>query len=240
MNRNFYSTYSVNSSTYNDGLRSCILNTYGYMTIGLTLTAATIFVVSSSPFLFNLFFSTFLRFVFIGLPLLMILYYNNAEEKLGSFGVKTFFWLFCVVMGISLSYIPHVYDGESLFYAALLTACTFAIMSIYGRFTKVDLSSIKFFMIVGLFGVIISSVINLFINSEIVNFTISIITVVIFLVLTSIDIQELIKRYNSHYDSDHSTNSELITKISIRSATSLYLNFINLFLSILRIMGNRR
>merc|ERR1711904_15207 len=115
MNRNFYSTYSVNSSSYNDGLRSCILSTYSYMTFGLALTAITILTVSSSSYLFNLFFATFIRFIFIVLPLLMILYYSRVEERLTSSGVKTFFWLFCIVMGISLSYIPHIYDGESLF-----------------------------------------------------------------------------------------------------------------------------
>ena len=144
------------------------------------------------------------------------------------------FWLFSAVMGISMAPIMLMYTGASVFRVFLITAATFGAMSVYGYTTKTDLSSMRSFLIMGLWGVIIASIVNIFMQSSIVYWVVSYIAVAIFVGLTAYDTQKIRSLYRM------GNNEDTLTRMAIFGALSLYMDFINLFLYLLRIMGDRR
>lgn len=230
-------TPAVERAGMDEGLRAYMLKVYNYMTGGLILTALSAFVTLNTP-LFNLFFSqtglTALGWVVFLAPLLLIFLFNSMVMR-GTLGqVQAVFWGYSALMGASLAPVMLVYTAASMTRVFLITAATFGAMSIYGYTTKRDLTKIGSFMIMGLWGLIIASIVNIFLKSPAMYYVLSYVAVAIFVGLTAYDTQKIRSFYTS-YDTE-----DMMARRAISGALALYLDFINLFLYLLRIMGNRR
>ena len=223
------------ATNYDEGLRSYMLTIYNYMGSGLAITGLVAMMVASSETLMQLIFGTPLQWVVALAPLLMIIFvmpniYNYSVGK-----AQAMFWIFAGLMGMSLSSIFIVYTGESIARTFFITASVFGAMSLYGYTTKKDLTSMGSFMIMGLVGVIIASVVNLFLQSSALQFVLSLLSVAIFIGLTAYDTQRLKQVYYQF-----AGTGEMAVKAAIYGALQLYMDFINLFLQLLHLFGNRR
>ncbi len=228
---------------YNDGLRQYMLKVYNYMTAGLLITAFTAFLTVNTS-LINLFFSLNETNQVVGMsafgwlvmfaPLILVFAFNWVAFKGNIMQAQAVYWAFSALMGMSIAPVLIIYTGASVTRIFLITAAMFGSMSIYGYTTKKDLTSIGSFMIMGLWGIIIASIINIFMRSPGLYYALSIISVLVFTVLTATDTQKIRAIYA---DSD---SSESASKKAIFGALSLYLDFINMFLALLRLFGDRR
>ena len=241
-NRGVISGRAGTAAQIDEGLRAHMLRVYNYMVTGLALTGAVAFLVASTPALLSVFYvvtpqgflsATPLGWVAMLSPLAFVLVLSFGIQRMKASTGQLLFWLFAGVMGLSLSNIFILYTGESIARVFFITAATFAAMSLYGYTTKRDLTAIGSFLIMGLFGIIIASVVNIFIGSTMIQFAVSVLGVLIFVGLTAHDTQKIKQMYNS-VDS-----SEIAGKKAIMGALSLYLDFINLFLLLLHLFGNR-
>ena len=167
-------------------------------------------------------------------PLAMIFAFNAILSKGSLAAAQVMFWAFSVVMGMSLANVGLIYTSNSIVRVFLITAATFGGMSLLGYTTKKDLTKIGSFMIMGLWGIIIASIVNIFLKSSGLYFAISYIAVLVFTVLTAYDVQKI---KNMYYSADSSDN---MSRKAIAGAMSLYLDFINLFIYLMRIMGDRK
>lgn len=222
-------------TSYDQGLRSYMLSIYNYMGSGLAITGLVAMMVASSETLMQLIFGTPLQWVVALAPLAMIFFvmpniYNYSIGK-----AQAMFWIFAGLMGMSLSSIFIVYTGESIARTFFITASVFGAMSLYGYTTKKDLTSMGSFMIMGLIGVIVASLVNLFLQSSGLQFVISLLSVAIFIGLTAYDTQRLKQVYYQF-----AGTGDMATKAAIYGALQLYMDFINLFLQLLHLFGNRR
>ena len=226
------------------GLRSHMLRVYNYMTVGLALTGIVAFLVATTPALLSLFYELTLdgrlasakplAWIAMFAPLAFVLVLSFGIDRMRAATAQILFWVFAGVMGLSLSNIFIAFTGESIARVFFITAATFAGMSLYGYTTKRDLSGLGSFLMMGLIGIIIASVVNLFLQSNMVHFVVSVLGVLIFVGLTAHDTQRIKELY---YAAD---DSEVAGKKAIMGALSLYLDFINLFLLLLQLFGNRR
>ena len=216
-----------------EGLRAYMLRVYNYMVTGLALTGAVAFVVASTPAVFNAIFGSPLVWVVILAPLGMVFFLSARMHKMSFAGAQIAFWIFATLMGLSLASIFVVYTGESIARVFFITAATFAGMSLYGYTTKRDLTGWGSFLFMGLIGIIIAMVVNLFIQSTMVQFVISVLGVLIFTGLTAYDTQKIKEMYVAV------DGSEVAGKKAIMGALRLYLDFINLFLMLLHLFGSR-
>jgi len=231
------------SAEIDEGLRAYMLRVYNYMTTGLALTGVVAYLVASTPALLSLFYvltpdgrlagATPLAWVVMFAPLAFILVLNFGINRMRASTAQLLFWVFAGVMGLSLSNIFIVFTGESIARVFFITAGTFAAMSLYGYTTKRDLSRLRSFLLMGLIGIIIASLVNLFIGSTVMQLAISILGVLIFVGLTAHDTQAIKQMYNELDASD------VAGKKAIMGALSLYLDFINLFIFLLHLFGNR-
>lgn len=217
------------------GLQSYMQGVFNTMGVGLVVTGLTAFGVSSTPALFKLIFDSPLAWIVMLAPLGFIFFgFTPARvARMPSEKLKTLFIVFSAVMGISMAVLFHVFTGASIARVFFITAATFAATSLYGYTTKRDLTRVGSFLFMGLIGIVIASLVNLFLHSAMVHFVVSVIGVVVFTGLTAWDTQRLKESYVSGA-------GEANAKIAILGALSLYLNFINLFQIMLRFMGDRR
>ncbi|MFD2205024.1 Bax inhibitor-1 family protein [Kiloniella antarctica] len=215
------------------GLRAYMLGVYNYMTIALGITGLAAFGVSQSPELMNVIFGTPLKWVVMLAPLGMVFFLSARINKIQASTAQMLFWVFAVLMGVSLASIFVVYNMGSIARVFFITAAAFAGLSLVGYTTKKNLSAMGSFLIIGLFGLIIASVVNIFLASPGLEFVISIIGVLIFAGLTAYDTQRIKLMY---IESD---GSEVSQKKSVMGALSLYLNFLNMFMFLLQLLGNR-
>lgn len=216
------------------GLQAFLRNVFGYMGLGLLTTGIVSFLVSQSPTLMNLFFgSTVMSFIVMLSPLAFVLYLSYRIHTFSTEKAQLVFFLYAAVMGIALATIFVVYPIGNIAQAFLISAGTFAGMSIYGYTTQRDLTGMGSFMFMGLVGVILASLVNIFLKNTMMDFILSVITVIVFVGLTAYDVQKLKSIYAMNASQD-------LSKPAITGALSLYLDFINLFLAILRLMGGRR
>ncbi len=215
------------------GLRAYMLGVYNYMTIALGITGLAAFGVSQSPELMSVVFGSPLKWVVMLAPLGMVFFLSARINKIQASTAQTLFWVFAVLMGISISSIFLIYTGGSIVRVFFITAASFAGLSLVGYTTKKNLSAMGSFLIIGLFGLIIASVVNIFLGSPGLEFVISVIGVLIFAGLTAYDTQRIKLMYME------SDGSEVSKKKSIMGALSLYLNFLNMFLFLLQLLGNR-
>ena len=216
------------------GLRNYMMKVYGYMAMGLGLTGVVSFLTASSPAFFHAIFGTPLAWVVIFAPLGMVLFLSAKISSLSLSTAQTLFWVYAGTMGLSLSSIFYMYTGQSIARLFFVSASVFAAMSLYGYTTKKDLTNFGSFLMMGLIGLVIASVVNLFLQSTALQFGLSCIGVLVFTGLTAYDTQMIKELY---FESD---SIEVAGKKAIIGALNLYLDFINLFLSLLRIFGDRR
>ncbi len=233
------------AAVVDQGLRSYMLKVYNYMGIGLVITGLVAYfsytasVVQTAAGLqltdFGVaIFESPLRWVVILAPLAFVLVLSFGINKLSTGMAQVLFWVFAAVMGLSLSSIFLVYTQTSIAQVFFISAATFGAMSLYGYTTKRDLTQIGSFLIMGLIGVVIASIVNIFLNSSGLSFAISIVGVLVFVGLTAWDTQKIKESYNVGF------GAEVLAKGAIMGALSLYLDFINLFLMLLRLFGNQR
>ena len=232
------------------GLRSYMLKVYNYMASGVFLTGVVsllLFKLSggydiqvSSAGIQNLtpigqlLFGSPLMWIVMLAPLGIVLYMSFGIRKMSASKAQTTFWIFAALMGASLASIFLVYTGASITRVFFITAGTFGAMSIYGYTTKRDLTRLGSFLMMGLIGIIIASIVNMFMKSTMMYFVISIIGVLIFVGLTAYDTQKI---KNMYLVSD---SGEIMGKKAVMGALTLYLDFINLFIMLLRLFGQRR
>jgi len=212
---------------YDEGLREFMLNMYNHTAAGLAVSGVVAWFVYSSGLLFAMAGSLWL---FALAPLGMILWYSFAGRNWAYEKLRNFYYAFTAVMGVGLAPIFAVYTGASITQVFFITAATFGGASLWGYTTKRDLTGFGHFLFMGLIGIIIASIVNLFMASSALMFTISILGVFIFTGLTAWDTQNAKQIYLNHGGDP---------RYGVQFAISLYLNFINLFQMLLSLLGNR-
>jgi FtsH-binding integral membrane protein len=229
------------------GLRAYMLRVYNWMASGLLLTGVVAYLIANTS-LINAFYplvqtpfgythqATALAMISIFLPLAFVLVLSLGVNKLSTSAAQTLFWVFCAAMGASLTNIFLVYTSESIVRVFFITAGTFAATSLFGYTTKTDLTKMGGFMMMGLIGIIIAGLVNIFLASSALQFAISIIGVVVFTGLTAYDTQRIKADYVQYA---YAMGTDGVAKRSVYDALSLYLNFINLFMMLLQLLGNR-
>ena len=217
-----------------EGLRSFMLKVYNYMGLGLALTGAVAFFVSTSPALMQAIFGTPLQWLVMLSPFAFILVLSFGINRLRPATAQLLFLAFAGVMGLSLSSIFIVYTGTSVARVFFITASVFGAMSLYGYTTKKSLASWGSFLFMGLIGILIAMVVNIFLASSALHFIISVVGVLIFTGLTAYDTQQIKHQY---YEGDTAVIAE---KKAIMGALRLYLDFINLFIMLMHLLGQNR
>jgi hypothetical protein len=217
------------------------------MASGLLLTGIVAYAIANTD-LINAFYpvvmtpvgprhtASALAMIAIFAPLAFVLVLSMGVNRLSRSAAQTLYWLFCAAMGASLTNIFLIYTSESIVRVFFITAATFAAMSIYGYTTKADLSRFGSFLFMGLIGIVLASVVNIFLGSSALQFAISIIGVIVFTGLTAYDTQRIKSAYVQYA---YAEGSDQAAKRSVYDALSLYLNFINLFMLLLQLLGNR-
>ncbi len=229
-----------------EGLRQHMLRVYNYMASGLALTGIVAVVIAQISFVptasgqlglteigYTLF-ATPMKWVVMLAPLGLVFFLSARLHKLQFGTAQTVFWIFSALMGMSLAIVFMIYTGASIARVFFITAGTFGAMSLYGYTTKKDLTNWGSFLFMGLIGIIIASVVNIFLASSALQFAISVIGVLVFVGLTAYDTQKIKNEYAEHYDEDTAG------KLAISGALRLYLDFINLFMMLLHLFGSRR
>ena len=224
---------TVDRIAIDEGLRAYMLRVYNYMASGLALTGIVAFGVASSPALLKAIYGTPLLWVVMFSPLIVVFFLSARVNRMSLGAVQATFWTFAVLMGLSLAYIFLIYTGASIARVFFITAGTFGAMSLYGYTTKRDLTGWGSFLFMGLIGIIIASIVNIFLASPAIYFAVSVIGVLIFVGLTAYDTQKIKEMY---VEAD---STAVAGKKAIMGALRLYLDFINLFLMLLRLFGNR-
>jgi FtsH-binding integral membrane protein len=238
---------AATSAVYDAGLRAYMLRVYNWMASGLLLTGVVAFGIAHTS-LINAFYPlvqtpfgyahhpTPLAMIAMFAPLAFVLVLSLGVNRLSTQAAQALFWVFCATMGASLTNIFLVYTNDSVVRVFFITAATFAGTSLYGYTTKSDLSRMGSFLFMGLFGLIIASLVNVFMQSSALQFAVSIIGVIVFTGLTAYDTQRIKASYLQFAYADGPQGA---AKRSVYDALSLYLNFINLFMMLLQLLGNR-
>jgi uncharacterized protein len=242
-NRGTVLNRSAAAAQIDEGLRSYMLRVYNYMTTGLALTGAVAYLFGTTPALISLLYApnasggvsaTPLAWIAMLSPLAFVLVLSFGIQRMKASTAQLLFWLFAAVMGMSLANIFLMFTGESIARVFFITAATFAAMSLYGYTTKRDLTGLGSFLFMGLIGIVIASIVNIFVGSSMMQFAISVIGVLVFVGLTAYDTQKIKEMY------DELDGSEVAGKKAIMGALRLYLDFINLFMMLLHLFGNNR
>jgi FtsH-binding integral membrane protein len=240
----FSNTYTNTAKGFDAGLRQYFLAVYNYLAVALAITGMSAFasvnfapltkllyiVSPSGQFLGTTGLGTLVSFAPIGFALYFFMGFANMDLK----KAQTVFWIYAAVMGLSLSYLGIVYTGVSLARTFFVCAASFGAMSIYGYSTNKDLTSMGSFLVTGLIGITFAALINIFLQSSALYFASSLIGILIFLGLIAWDTQKLKAMYYQV------GGGELGQKMAIMGALSLYMDLINLFLHMLRFLGDRR
>jgi len=235
--------YGTSASTQHDeGLRKYFLKIYQLMSSGLAITACSAISVLTLPTLTNLMFITNIYGHYMGLtsigwlvsfiPLAISLYFAFGYSRISADNARILFWFYAALVGVSLAPLGIIYTGASVARTFLVCSAMFGSMSLYGYSTDKDLTGIGSFLVMGLIGLILTSVINMFLQSSAVEYAISVIGTIIFTGLTAYDTQKLKHIYYSGCDTSD--------KVGVMGAFTLYLDFINLFVFLLRFLGVRK
>lgn len=231
-----FDSYASPSYAYerdSDAVSELFAKVYRRMAGGLALTAAAAYITASSRTLLSLVLG-WPAFVLMGLELLLVLWLSSSIDRLSAVAANTMFFVYSLMNGVSLSVILLVYAQSSVYGAFLSTAGMFCAMSIYGLRTGRDLTSFGGFLRMGLFGIIIAIVVNIFMRSQLIDMCISIFGVLLFLGLTAWDTQKI------RSAADTAFGEEAYDKAAVMGALILYLDFINIFIYLLRLFGKRR
>ena len=229
------STYGAASQVEVDqALRSYMLRVYNIMASGLLLSGIVSVLVAQSPAAMHAIFGSGLGMIVVWSPLAILLVMSFGLQKLSANTVSALYWVFVALMGVSTASIFYIYQLHSIVQIFFVTAATFGAMSLYGYTTGRDLTNFGSFLMMGLFGIIIASVVNLFVHSSALGFAVSVIGVLVFTGLTAYDTQRIKLQF---YEGN---SAEVTSKMAVMSAVALYLDFLNLFMLLLRLMGDRR
>jgi FtsH-binding integral membrane protein len=220
-------------ANFDAGLRQHMLRVYNYMGLGLVVTGLVAFFVASTPALYVPIFSSPLKWVVMLAPLAFVLVFSFRMQSMSASGAQAMFWAFCAVMGLSLASVFLVFTGTSIARTFFIAATMFGATSLYGYTTKRDLTQFSSFLIMGLIGVVIASVVNIFLGSTALQFAVSVIGIFVFIGLTAWDTQTIKEQYAENFD------AESQQKLAVFGAFSLYLNFINIFQLLLTFTGQR-
>ena len=259
LNRNYASPFGraagrADAAAVDAGLRAYMLRIYNYMSVGLAITGLAALgvymaAVTSDPsqvayhfrdigltsFGYAIYFSP-LKWLFMLAPLIMVFALSAGINRLAPSTAQMMFWVFSALMGVSLSSIFLIYTHTSIVRVFFITAATFGALSLYGYTTKRDMTGFGSFLFMGLVGIVIASLVNLFLASSALQFAVSVIGVFVFAGLTAWDTQRLKNEYIYGYAS---AGGDIAERAAITGALSLYLNFINLFTLLLQLLGQR-
>jgi FtsH-binding integral membrane protein len=259
LDRNYASPFGraagrADAATVDAGLRAYMLRIYNYMSIGLAITglaALGVYMVAVAdgssadairigklyltPIGYQIYVGP-LKWLFMLAPLAMVFAISAGINKFKPATTQLLFWVFSALMGISLSSIFLVYTHTSIVRVFFITAASFGALSLFGYTTKRDMTGMGSFLIMGLFGIIIASVVNIFVASSMLQFIVSVVGVLVFAGLTAWDTQRLKNDYIYGYASQ---GGDVAERAAISGALSLYLNFINLFTLLLQLLGQR-
>jgi len=224
---------AADAALFDEGLRRHMLRVYNVMAAGLVLTGIVAFAVASTPALAAAIFGTPLKWVAMFAPLAFVMFFSFRIERMSAAGAQAAFWAFAAVMGVSLASVFLVFTGASIARTFFIAAAMFGATSLYGYTTRQDLSRFGSFLIMGLIGVLIASLVNIFLGSTMLQMVVSIAGVIVFTGLTAWDTQSIKERYSAHHD--HETGG----KLAVFGALSLYLNFVNIFQLLLNFTGER-
>ncbi|WP_265517836.1 Bax inhibitor-1 family protein [Nitratireductor luteus] len=220
-----------------EGLRAYMLRVYNLMALGLAITGVAAFATAqlamTNPAFAQVMYGSPLRWVVMLAPLGLVFFLSARIHKMSVSAAQTSFWVFAAVMGLSLSSIFLVFTGESVVRVFFITAASFGALSLWGYTTKRDLTGMGSFLFMGLIGLILAMIVNIFLASSALQFAISAIGVLIFAGLTAYDTQQIKEMY---YEGDDAAVSG---RKAIMGALRLYLDFINLFMFLLQFLGNR-
>ncbi len=242
-----YNPATAASQVLDAGLRAYMLRVFNWMTSGLLVTGIVSLAIMQLG-LSDLFYQTVrtgrgvsvsptgLGLIAMFAPLAFVLVLSFGVNKLSRTSVQAIYWAFCAAMGASLTNIFIIYTGNSVVRVFFITAGTFAAMSAWGYTTNRDLSKMGSFLMMGLFGIIIASLVNMFVASSMMQFIISVLGVVIFTGLTAYDTQRIKADYVEYA---YAVGTDEAGKRSVYDALNLYLNFINLFTLLLQLIGVR-
>ncbi|MFC7705250.1 Bax inhibitor-1 family protein [Plastorhodobacter daqingensis] len=226
----------VRSAQIDEGLRAHMNKVYGLMSLGMLVTGGVAYTVGTNEALLAQIFGSPLRWVVMFAPLVVVFAFGAMINRLSVAAAQGVFYGFAALMGLSISYIFAVYTGVSIAQTFLITAIAFAGLSLYGYTTKKDLSGMGTFLMMGLIGLIVAMIVNIFLGSPAIMFAISVIGVLIFAGLTAYDTQAIKTEYIQH--AAHA-DQEWLGKSAIMGALRLYLDFLNLFMFLLQFLGNR-
>ncbi|WP_027170028.1 Bax inhibitor-1/YccA family protein [Mesorhizobium sp. WSM3224] len=220
-------------AVYDEGLRKHMLRVYNYMGLGLVVTGLVAFFLASTPALYVPIFSSPLKWVVMLAPLAFVMIFSFRMQTMSAASAQAMFWAFCAVMGLSLASVFLVFTSTSIARTFFIAATMFGATSLYGYTTRRDLTQFSSFLIMGLIGVVIASLVNLFLGSTALQFAISVIGIAVFIGLTAWDTQTIKEQYAENFD------AESQQKLAVFGAFSLYLNFINIFQLLLNFTGER-
>ncbi len=240
-------TKTASQTLIDEGLRAYMLKVYNYMTVGLLLTGLVAYFFGKASIVTNdlgqivgvtsvgaLLFGSPLKWIVMLAPLGFVFYLSSRINRMSISSAQITFWIFSAIMGLSLSSLFIEFTQSSIARVFFITSGTFAAMSLYGYTTKRDLTRLGGFLFMGLIGIIIASIVNIFIGSSALQFAISVIGVLVFVGLTAYDTQSIKNMYLAN-DSE-----EIGSKKALMGALRLYLDFINLFILLLQLFGQRR
>lgn len=216
------------------GLRAYMISVFNYMGLGLALTGLVAFALASNEAAMHAIWGSGLKWIAIFAPVALVFFLSFKVATLSFQTAQALFFAYAALMGISMSSILWAFTGQSVARVFFITASLFGAMSLYGYTTKRDLSGFGSFLFMGLIGIVIASLVNLFLQSTMMQFVISVIGVLVFTGLTAYDVQEIKSVYYSR------DGEETTSKKALIGALKLYLDFINLFISLMNLFGERR
>jgi FtsH-binding integral membrane protein len=225
----------TDAAAFDAGLRSYMLSVYNYMASGVLLTGVVALLFARSEAAPALLFGPgILKYLIMFSPLAFVMVLSFGINRLSTQAAQAIYWAYAAVMGLSLASIFFVYTGISIAQTFFATAAAFAGLSLYGYTTKRDLSAFGTFLVMGVVGLLVASLINMFLQSSVMQLVISFVGVLLFAGLTAYDTQRIKSMYF------HVAGSDMIGKTVVMGALSLYLDFINMFMFLLQFMGDRR
>lgn len=236
--RRYMTAAQAEAASIDVGLRQYMLRVYNYMASGLALTGLVAYAAAnyanSDPAIKQLLYVSPLKWVIMLAPVAIVFLFAARIQAMSFGTAQAVFWGYAALMGLSLSSIFLVFTGESIARVFFITAGTFAGMSLWGYATKRDLTNFGGFLFMGLIGIVLASLVNMFIGSSALQFAISVIGVLVFVGLTAYDTQRIKEQYSELYDDG------TLGKLAIMGALALYLDFINLFVMLLQLFGSQR
>jgi len=232
--RRAWGSSTIDTGVIDQALRSYMLRVYNMMASGLLLSGIVAVLTANSPAMMQAIFGSGLGIVVMLVPLGIIMAMSFGINRMSANTVQILYWVFVATFGLSMASVFYIYRIESVVRVFFITAATFGAMSLYGYTTKRDLTNLGAFLFMGLVGIIIASLVNLFVHSSMLAFAVSVIGVLVFTGLTAFDTQQIKQEF---YEGNP---AEVTNKQAVMGAVRLYLDFVNLFMLLLQLIGDRR